>query len=178
LLIERGVAPERALRMRPWAAAMSVMQPIMAVSEFMDLALARRAVTQGAELVALETVQEQIRFFCELEIDIHRRMLELAVEAPARIDEQYRQLLELYLSRDLDQLLQLALTQLQALGELEASRFIESGIEQRNLRMVERAMPLLHRGGTLIAVGALHLPGPGGMIARLREAGFTVEPIY
>lgn len=178
LLIKRGVAPERAARMQPWAAAMVVTQPVATTPEFMDLALARRASRSGAELVALETVQEQIEFFRQLEIDIHRRMLELAVEEPAQIDEQYRQLLELYLSRDLERLRQLALTQLQPLGEAAASRFIELGIEQRNQRMIERALPLLHRGGTLVAVGALHLPGPGGMIARLRAAGFEVDPIY
>lgn len=178
LLVERGVAAERARRMQPWAAAMILSQPPAGEAEFMDLVLARRALRSDVDLSPLETMQEQIDFFRALEPRIHRRMLELAVAAPERLDEQYRLVLQLYLARDLDALRDYALQQLQPLGEAAAERYIELGITQRNQRMLERALPLLQRGNTLLAVGALHLPGPDGLVEALRQAGFKVEPIY
>jgi len=177
-LVARGVVPERARRMQPWAAAMTLSQPIAVDAEFMDLVLARRAFQNGAELLALETIQEQIDFFQTLDLAIHVQMLELAVSAPERLEDQHRQMLELYLARDIDGLQRQAIEQLQPLGGAAAERFVRRGIEQRNERMAERALPLLRLGNTLVAVGALHLPGPGGLIERLRAAGFEVEPIY
>ena len=44
---------------------------------------------------------------------------------------------------------------------------------RRNATMVERMEPLL-KEGALVAVGALHLAGRDGLIARVREAGYTV----
>jgi uncharacterized protein YbaP (TraB family) len=35
-------------------------------------------------------------------------------------------------------------------------------------------VPHLAEGGAFIAVGALHLPGRHGLVALLREAGYTV----
>ncbi len=178
LLVKRGVAPERARKMQPWAAAMTLSQPLAVDAEFMDLVLARRASRYGAELLALETIQEQIDFFQALGPDIHVQMLELAAASPEALEEHYRRMLDLYLARNLDGLQRMAMEQLQPLGEAEAERFIRLGIEQRNQKMAQRALPLLQLGSTLIAVGALHLPGPGGLIERLRAAGFAVEPIY
>ena len=48
---------------------------------------------------------------------------------------------------------------------------------ERNKRMRERALPQLAMGGTFIAVGALHLGGEEGLVALLRESGFTVTAV-
>ena len=47
----------------------------------------------------------------------------------------------------------------------------------RNLGMRESAVAHLSEGGAFIAVGALHLPGRHGLVALLREAGYTVTPV-
>ena len=51
------------------------------------------------------------------------------------------------------------------------------GVDERNLRMLNRALPLLEEGCTFIAVGALHLPGEKGLLALIEAAGFDVRPL-
>jgi len=44
--------------------------------------------------------------------------------------------------------------------------------------MAERMRPQLAEGGRFIAVGALHLPGPRGLLQRLLDQGYTVRRVY
>ena len=50
-------------------------------------------------------------------------------------------------------------------------------ITGRNKVMVEHAAPILAKGNAFIAVGALHLPGPEGLVEQLRKAGYTVTAV-
>ena len=69
----------------------------------------------------------------------------------------------------------------EAEAEAEAERiagaFWERLVARRNRRMVERMLPGLRQGGVFVAVGALHLPGEEGLVALLRQEGFTVERV-
>ena len=56
--------------------------------------------------------------------------------------------------------------------------FEETMVHVRNKTMLDRAMPLLDKGGAFIAVGALHLPGEKGLAHLINEAGYTVTPVY
>lgn len=50
-------------------------------------------------------------------------------------------------------------------------------VGERNITFVRTAIPLLENGDALLAVGAFHLPGPNGMVAMLRDAGYQVERV-
>jgi uncharacterized protein len=50
-------------------------------------------------------------------------------------------------------------------------------ITVRNRHMAERAEATLNAGNAFMAVGALHLPGPEGLVSLLQQKGFTVTPI-
>lgn len=56
----------------------------------------------------------------------------------------------------------------------EFERSVNGG---RNAIMIERLSKELVRGDIFIAVGALHLPGPQGMLRGLELRGFRVEPV-
>lgn len=49
---------------------------------------------------------------------------------------------------------------------------------KRNIKMVRRMDSLSAIRGTFFAVGTAHLPGDDGIIALLRQQGFTVEPVF
>jgi uncharacterized protein YbaP (TraB family) len=53
--------------------------------------------------------------------------------------------------------------------------FEELMITNRNKTMVRRAIPLIVKDKTFIAVGAAHLGGKNGIIQLLRDQGYTVE---
>lgn len=47
---------------------------------------------------------------------------------------------------------------------------------RRNEQWMKKIIPMIHEDCTLIAVGAMHLIGPNGLIAKLRDCGYKVEP--
>jgi uncharacterized protein YbaP (TraB family) len=58
-----------------------------------------------------------------------------------------------------------------------ATRFEQAMIVERNKTMIKSAEPIIDAGSAFIAVGALHLPGPDGLIELLRKAGHTVTAV-
>ena len=54
--------------------------------------------------------------------------------------------------------------------------FEETMVTARNRVMVANAEQYLAAGSAFIAVGAMHLPGPEGLVELFRKAGYTVSP--
>ena len=55
--------------------------------------------------------------------------------------------------------------------------FIEQVHERRNERMLLTLLPQLEAGGAFAAMGALHLTGEQGLLARLARAGWRVQRV-
>jgi uncharacterized protein YbaP (TraB family) len=74
----------------------------------------------------------------------------------------------------------------QDIQEMEKMMQDDAGMDQfkdlllfkRNKRWVAPIIDLMRKQPTLFAVGAGHLPGEMGVISLLRQAGFTLEPMY
>lgn len=50
-------------------------------------------------------------------------------------------------------------------------------VDERNVAWMTRLHDYLNDGDAAIVVGAAHLPGPDGLVARLRADGYQVEPV-
>lgn len=174
---EYGMGEPAVRHLRPWAAAMTISIPPPQTGLFMDLALAVRARSLGLEVIALERLEEQLDFLAGMSEPMQIELLRRAVNDFPRQGELFEDLMQAYLSADLDRLEAVALEQMSQLDPDLRRHFEQIGMVQRNHTMVERAVPMLEQGGLMIAVGALHLPGQDGLIALLREAGFTLEPV-
>ena len=114
----------------------------------------------------------------ELSIEDQVKFLKETLDQLPVTERLFGEVHEVYLAHDL--------TRLAGLRQQYASRdnaqleegIMEELVDTRNARMAERMVPYLEQGGTFIAVGALHLPGQGGILQRLRERGYRVTAVY
>jgi uncharacterized protein YbaP (TraB family) len=178
VMATRGMSEEATRTLKPWALVMLLSAPPSATGEFLDMRLYRAAMAMGKPTVGLETLEEQVALLDGLaEVDQVALLRETLATYPELI-EVFHRLVAAYVRRDLNALTQLSDTY-QRWGSPElAERFQRVAIGLRNQRMAERMGPLLAEGGRFIAVGALHLPGPGGLLKRLADQGYRIRPVY
>lgn len=137
-----------------------------------DVRLQRIAEEEMLTRHPLETVEEQLAAIDRIGMDEQADFL-LEVMRDSTSIEKSEALFKAYSSGNLDEI------------ELiyKANR-LDSGVEEalitaRNKTMVTRLQGLLERDVSVFcAVGALHLIGDTGLIARLREMGYTLKVVH
>lgn len=180
-----GMPGEFAALFRPW-----IINMLLAMSDcerkqvasgalVLDLKVAEEAQKGGLSVIGLETVEQQLGALASVPEDQQIQMLKVGLKYADRADDMMETLVQMYQKRKLGA----ALPFQTALGELNSTPpsafegFKQALLVDRNARMRDAARPLLEKGKTFIAVGALHLSGPTGLVALFREAGFTVTAI-
>lgn len=170
---------------KPWVVSM-----VMAVSEcerkrmeggkpVLDMRLANLASAKSIPVVGLETVQSQLEAAASVPMEEQVAMLGLSLQFADRAEDLRETILQLYLARQLGALLPLqkALAKRYGIKDTEFAGFRSRMVDQRNRKMRTHALPLLAKGNVFIGVGALHLIGEDGLVALLRNAGYTLEPV-
>lgn len=173
-LLRYGVPARLAEVMKPWAAFTTLSMPAGQTDIPLDMVLMLEAQAAGKAVLGLETVADQIAVFealteseqvsMLLELTCHYDVFQAEVEA----------MVERYAARDLAGLMALSLAHVDAGRE----PFLDALLWRRNTRMVERLRGILDAGRAFVAVGALHLVGPRGILERLEQLGYEVERIY
>lgn len=188
-LAERLGRQEAALRelerMRPWAAAI-----VLTIGDFAALGLtAQHGVEKrvsmlagnGKKTVGLESAEEQIRLFAGMTPAEQKEMLTqwLNMSVRERINLNM-QLVELWMNGDAEAMhawykqLETRYSGNPAVAESFDRKFLVA----RNQAFVERL--LAQNGSTpgpsFLAVGALHLGGPDGVLTLLKKQGFEIKP--
>jgi uncharacterized protein YbaP (TraB family) len=164
-------------RMKVWAVMMTLSVPAPQTGFFMDLSLSLRAAGSGLEVIGLETLEQQLEFLEKMPLDYQLTLLDHALEDYARVAEIHEQMVQVYLQDNLSELDQLSAEQFAVLDPPIRDYFNDLGIMARNHSMAANALERLAGERVFIAVGALHLPGPEGLIALLRRAGYTLTPM-
>ena len=172
-----SLPPDWVDRMKVWAAMMTLSVPPPKSGFFMDFSLSLRAAGAGLEVVGLETLEQQLSFLEDMPLEQQIELLDHALAEFDRVDAAHRQMVDSYLGGDLLALRRETEQQMAVLDPGTRDYFMREGIDERNRRMVDAALPQLERGRVFIAVGALHLPGENGLIALLRAAGYELAPL-
>jgi uncharacterized protein YbaP (TraB family) len=170
--------PEAIIRkMKPWALLALLSQPKNGSGEFMDLRLYRQAKAQGKAVFGLETAEEQLAVFDGLPIEDQVALLRSTLDHLADLPGMLDQMVDTYLAGDLAAIADLAQSLMKKEGSDLETRFLLRLNDERNIRMVARMMPRIEEGGAFIAVGALHLAGPTGIVRQLSERGYRLSPV-
>ena len=180
-----GMPVESAHLLRPW-----LLNILLSVSEcerrqmaagatVLDMRLAEEAQKNGLPVVGLESIGQQLASLSGMPEDQQVLMLKSGLKYAGRTDDMMETLVQLYLKRQMGAAIpfQLALASKTGVPPSAFDGFQKALLFDRNERMRDTMKPLLDKGRAFVAVGALHLSGDKGLVALLRQAGFTVTPI-
>lgn len=165
-------------RMKPW----SVLALLEARGESggeatLDARLQRMAAGAGKRVVHLETLEAQLQALdCVPALD-HARVLDERLRASWILRIESAQAMAWYRARNLEAWLA-DIDRMEGLSE--EARAIEQRarhclLEDRNARWIGQLETLFQDGPCLVAVGAVHLAGPDGLLAALRRDGYEIE---
>ena len=138
-----------------------------------DVVLAVAALQRGVPLVALEddvwVEQQRLKIPARVQEEAFRWILDRDVDAVLQ------PMVQAFNSGDFDAVARLWAA---SYGSPQNARiaYVPMVIE-RNLQWMTVLPQLLDEGGSIIDVGAMHIPGPQGLVALLRARGYQVEPI-
>ncbi len=176
-LTDQGLPTHDLERKKPWVVIMLLSAPRVEFGLPLDLRLQLQATLEGKPTFGLESMQEQIAVFNGLPLPDQVMLLKDTLRYQAHVARQFEQLLQSYLARDLAALIKVLRT-----PERDSTdafdTMMERLLDRRNRVMLERMRPRLQEGNAFIAVGAAHLPGEGGLLQLLTNAGYRVSAVY
>jgi uncharacterized protein YbaP (TraB family) len=144
----------------------------------LDEIVAQTAERQGAKVMGLETIEDQLGVFAGLSMDDQVAYLVATAKLGPQIADYYQTMIDLYLERRMNMLMPMAKRMDKSMGAANMMQLVEKElIEKRNRNMLRSALGLLPEGNVFVAVGALHLPGDKGLVELLRNSGYVVTPI-
>ena len=177
-MAEQGFPEAVVYRMKPWVVLSMLSTPRPESGTFMDMKLYHSAIATGKPVYGIETPEEQIAVFDDISLSDQIYLIRQILDQRPNINEMTEHILQIYLNRDLDAMLKFAESYLTGADTGVTDRFMQRLNNDRNRRMANRLMSRLKQGGAFVAVGALHLPGPQGLLKLLEKEGFEVSAIY
>ncbi len=184
-LDERGIPLASVAKMKPWMLSAMLALPACELARqadgepVLDMKLAEQAKADGKALRGLETAVDQLEAMASLPMAFHVTGLVDTLKLGDRVNDVVETMIVLYQKGDTGMFWPLFRAALPSSGDDGTSyaAFEETMVTARNHTMAERAAPILADGDAFIAVGALHLPGPQGLVELLRKAGYTVTAV-
>ncbi|MBL4727326.1 MAG: TraB/GumN family protein [Rhizobiaceae bacterium] len=182
---KRGMPFQIANRMQPWVVATIVALPVCEMvakqrgKKVLDHLIADHAIKNGKTLIGLETMEEQFSAIASLPAEFHFSALKETLAMGSDQSENIIATMKaLYQTGSISMLMPLMKSvSPKAFTGKGTTAFQEALIINRNRIMAERSQEHLEKGGTFLAVGALHLSGETGLVSLLRKQGFKVTAI-
>ncbi len=168
-------------RLKPWFIALSLVESTSQQTRYLPSRSADQQVSStlgSRQLIALETVDEQLGIFDELSLELQELILQDSLTRYETAPASLEQLVQAWRANDQDALIRLAREGVETLPGLDA--FFDILLDGRNRNWLPTLTRLLEspdRAGTtvFVAVGSLHLVGPGSLPDLLRQQGYRAE---
>ncbi|CAB3760845.1 TraB/GumN family protein [Paraburkholderia humisilvae] len=184
-LRDNPAALDEIRKMRPWLASLLVetydsLSAGLQTEYGTEAQLQNVYLHQRGKIVGLETLAEQMRAFTGLTLAQQREMLaQDLVQTPAENVADVQTLHRLWRVGDADAIAAWEVAKSEKLArDPQVSASIDNKIlYERNRRFVARMVAIAAPNKPVfVAIGALHLGGPNGVLQLLRQRGFVVEP--
>lgn len=177
-----GIPAESLETLKPWGAMGIFSIPPselrrQAGGETLDRVIESLAGERGIPVLGIETAEEQVAALAGNSEADQLAMLDAVLEQGPRIEDSFDRLRRTYFAGDLAGLYELAMQDTESTPDAVVERYYQRLLWDRNRRMVERILPYLAEGNTLVAIGALHLYGEDGVPGLLAQRGYEVSPI-
>lgn len=180
-----GMPADLAALFKPWIVTMILSvsdcerEKVQSGARVLDMKIAEIGKKRGLDVVGLETIPAQLEALAAVPERQQLDMLRSSLRFADRTNDMMETLVQLYLKRQISAALpfQIALAHEAGIGDEAFAGFQQKLLDERNVKMLTVAQPLLEKGGAFIAIGALHLPGDRGFVDLLRQAGYTVTAI-
>ncbi len=137
-----------------------------------EMSLVELAKKQKAEVIGLETIDEQMALFDSVPYKDQMKIIMTMIDSLPQAREEFKGLIKMYKTQNVNDLYKLTLK----------SEFGLEGNEEvllfaRNQKWIGRIQKIIAEKPTFFAVGAAHLGGERGVIALLRKEGYMVRAI-
>ena len=168
-----------AMQMKPWLLAVIFDLPKPQTEFAQDNLLMTKSEDFGKDIKGLETSQEHFSIMDAFSMDEQMVMLRAVLKrTPAQKEADFEQLMTAYLKGDSDKISALdeKITGGMLPKEIWAKMRVKL-LDERNVVMAQRAIPVANEKPVFIAVGASHLAGDNGLIAAFKKAGFKLSTL-
>ncbi len=143
----------------------------------LDVEIGQNAKKLGKPVLGLETVDEQLLAIEKLPLSFQANSIEDYLDNPKFYANMFYTEMQLYKQSRIGEILALDTMFKTTVSEKDQDIFKDILMTKRNLRMSERALPLIEQGNSFIAVGAAHMVDDSGLVEQLRKHGYQVSPI-
>ena len=168
-------------RLKPWAVMMRLAQvPTDAGGPTLDEILVADARSRRLAVIGLELPDEQVAALDTIPVASQVALVHWMLANRAAAPAIHEQTVAAWLARDLSRLAALA----KAPGRADPAmaphfaQLTRHVVVNRSVQFAHRLFLPLRGGGVFVAVGALHLYGPDGLLALIRDQGYRVRRVY
>lgn len=176
-----GLSREFVNKLKPWGVLLNLRSPQPAPSgATLDAQLFEHAAARRLPVYEMEGIEEQVFVFDDFPMGSQVALLKHALAHREELAAMARDTLEAYLARDLAAIwrIQQEFTARHPAIAADNAALVKRVVFDRNVVMAFRMQRQMRRGRAFVALGALHLYGPKGVLALLVEDGWRVQRVY
>ncbi|MBS4043766.1 MAG: TraB/GumN family protein [Chitinophagaceae bacterium] len=137
----------------------------------LDQYFANEGKLKGKKVIALETIEEQMNLLFNAPIEKQIEQLQYFLRNKKEGIESGNELIKTWFTHDLNKMFEISQKALDTFGSEKEL------LKNRNDNWMKKLPTIIQNQSTFIAVGALHLAGPDGIVNLLEQRGYTLTPI-
>lgn len=160
-------------KMKPFALVQLASQKdLVGKIESYDMKIQSIAVERDIPVLGLETIAQQMAIFDNMDTLQQQEMVMEFIRNPHKQDSTMQTMFDIYLKQNVDEMYQYISKEGGSIMD-----FSDELLDKRNQNWIPQIEELIKKKSTLIAVGAGHLGGEGGVLRLLEKKGYKLTPV-